>query len=86
MNLINRKSWPKSCCHHVDDVEIAIPVMRRYYKTDSLMTSCFCVFVCEAKVIPVYDGSPDLLSVVLEETGGLGVDIVIDSGGKHMYM
>lgn len=33
-----------------------------------------------AKVIPVYDGSPDLLSVVLEETGGLGVDIVIDSG------
>lgn len=33
-----------------------------------------------AKVIPVYDGSPDLLLVVLEETGGLGVDIVIDSG------
>ncbi|KAM4606956.1 quinone oxidoreductase-like protein 1 [Polymixia lowei] len=33
-----------------------------------------------ARVIPVYDGSSDLLSVVLEETGGLGVDIVVDSG------
>ncbi|KAM9345394.1 quinone oxidoreductase-like protein 1 [Symphorus nematophorus] len=33
-----------------------------------------------AKVIPVYNNSSDLLSVVLEETGALGVDIVIDSG------
>ncbi|XP_008298347.1 quinone oxidoreductase-like protein 1 isoform X2 [Stegastes partitus] len=33
-----------------------------------------------ARVIPVYNDSSDLLSVVLEETGGLGVDIVIDSG------
>ncbi|TMS04731.1 Quinone oxidoreductase-like protein 1 [Larimichthys crocea] len=33
-----------------------------------------------AKVIPVYKGSSDLLPVVLEETGGLGVDIIIDSG------
>lgn len=33
-----------------------------------------------AKVIPVYDGSSDLLSVLMEETGGLGVDIVVDSG------
>uniref|UniRef100_A0A3Q3GCL0 Crystallin, zeta (quinone reductase)-like 1 n=1 Tax=Labrus bergylta TaxID=56723 RepID=A0A3Q3GCL0_9LABR len=33
-----------------------------------------------AKVIPVYKDSSDLLSVVLEETGGLGVDIIIDSG------
>lgn len=33
-----------------------------------------------ARVIPVYDGSSDLLSTVLEETGGLGVDTVIDSG------
>ncbi|XP_047458712.1 quinone oxidoreductase-like protein 1 isoform X2 [Mugil cephalus] len=32
-----------------------------------------------ARVIPVYNGS-DLLPVVLEETGGLGVDIVVDSG------
>ncbi|CAN9500208.1 unnamed protein product [Ophioblennius macclurei] len=31
------------------------------------------------RVIPVYDGT-DLLSEVLEETGGLGVDIVVDSG------
>lgn len=31
----------------------------------------------------MYDGSSsDLLSVLMEETGGLGVDIVIDSGGK----
>ncbi|KAF6737386.1 Quinone oxidoreductase-like protein 1 [Oryzias melastigma] len=33
-----------------------------------------------ARVIPVFSGSSDLLSVVLEETGGLGVDAVIDSG------
>lgn len=33
----------------------------------------------------MYKDSSDLLSVVLEETGGLGVDIVIDSGGKHIY-
>lgn len=33
-----------------------------------------------AKVIPVYNDQSELLSVVMEETGGLGVDIVIDSG------
>ncbi|KAM7408297.1 hypothetical protein PAMA_002146 [Pampus argenteus] len=33
-----------------------------------------------ARVIPVFDDSSDLLPVVMEETGGLGVDIVIDSG------
>ncbi|KAM9365147.1 quinone oxidoreductase-like protein 1 isoform 2-T2 [Pholidichthys leucotaenia] len=33
-----------------------------------------------ARVIPVYNNSSDLLSAVLEETGGLGVDIVVDSG------
>uniref|UniRef100_A0A8C7YC64 Crystallin, zeta (quinone reductase)-like 1 n=1 Tax=Oryzias sinensis TaxID=183150 RepID=A0A8C7YC64_9TELE len=33
-----------------------------------------------ARVIPVYNGCSDLLSAVLEETGGLGVDAVIDSG------
>ncbi|XP_061602139.1 quinone oxidoreductase-like protein 1 isoform X2 [Cololabis saira] len=33
-----------------------------------------------ARVIPVYNGSSDLLSVIMEETGGLGVDIVVDSG------
>ncbi|XP_024858475.1 quinone oxidoreductase-like protein 1 isoform X2 [Kryptolebias marmoratus] len=32
------------------------------------------------RVIPAQDESSDLLSVVLEETGGLGVDIVVDSG------
>ncbi|XP_067466756.1 quinone oxidoreductase-like protein 1 isoform X1 [Thunnus thynnus] len=32
------------------------------------------------RVIPVYKDSSDLMPVVLEETGGLGVDIVIDSG------
>lgn len=30
----------------------------------------------------MYNSSSDLLPVVLEETGGLGVDIIIDSGGK----
>ncbi|XP_003963944.2 quinone oxidoreductase-like protein 1 [Takifugu rubripes] len=33
-----------------------------------------------ARVIPVYNGASDLLSVVLEETGGLGVDVVVDCG------
>lgn len=33
-----------------------------------------------ARVIPVHNGSSDLLPVVLEETGGLGVDIVVDCG------
>ncbi|XP_034041211.1 quinone oxidoreductase-like protein 1 isoform X2 [Thalassophryne amazonica] len=33
-----------------------------------------------ARVIPVYSAPLDLLPAVLEETGGLGVDIVIDSG------
>nr|XP_057920618.1 quinone oxidoreductase-like protein 1 isoform X2 [Doryrhamphus excisus] len=33
-----------------------------------------------ARVIPVYKNPSDLLPVVLEETGGLGVDIVVDSG------
>lgn len=41
-----------------------------------------CVSVCEARVIPVYNDSSDLLSAVMEETGGLGVDVVVDSGGK----
>ncbi|XP_040905234.1 quinone oxidoreductase-like protein 1 isoform X2 [Toxotes jaculatrix] len=33
-----------------------------------------------ARVIKAYNGSSDLLPQVLEETGGLGVDIAIDSG------
>uniref|UniRef100_A0A3Q0SB89 Crystallin, zeta (quinone reductase)-like 1 n=1 Tax=Amphilophus citrinellus TaxID=61819 RepID=A0A3Q0SB89_AMPCI len=33
-----------------------------------------------ARVIPVYNDSSDLLSAVMEETGGLGVDVVVDSG------
>ncbi|XP_072320434.1 quinone oxidoreductase-like protein 1, partial [Eucyclogobius newberryi] len=33
-----------------------------------------------ARVIPVYKGPSNLVHAVLEETGGLGVDIVIDSG------
>lgn len=50
------------------------------------MISCCCSFLCEARVIPVDNGSSDLLSVVLEETGGLGVDIIIDSGGKNIFL
>lgn len=48
---------------------------------DNVEFTSLCVCVRKAKVIPVYDDVSDLLSVVLEETGGLGVDIVIDSGG-----
>ncbi|XP_053189654.1 quinone oxidoreductase-like protein 1 isoform X2 [Scomber japonicus] len=35
-----------------------------------------------ARVIPVYKDPSDLLPLVLEETGGLGIDIVIDSGAR----
>ena len=31
----------------------------------------------------MFESSSDLLSDVLEETGGLGVDIVIDTGGEY---
>ncbi|TRY68082.1 hypothetical protein DNTS_034801 [Danionella cerebrum] len=34
-----------------------------------------------ARVIRVWDTKDDLVEACLEETGGLGVDIVIDSGG-----
>lgn len=30
----------------------------------------------------MYEGTSDLLAVIMEETGGLGVDIVVDSGGN----
>lgn len=43
-------------------------------------------FMFEARVIPVDSGSSNLTSVVLEETGGLGVDIIIDSGGKDVFL
>lgn len=42
--------------------------------------------MCEARVIPVYNTSSELLSAVMEETGGLGVDIVVDSGGKKIKL
>lgn len=48
-----------------------------------MLTHHTYVLVCTVRVIPVYNGSSDLLSVVLEETGGLGVDIIVDSGGRH---
>lgn len=38
--------------------------------------------LCLARVIGVWDTKVDLVDSCLEETGGLGVDIVIDSGGK----
>lgn len=40
------------------------------------------VFVNKARVIGVWDSKVDLVDSCLEETGGLGVDIVIDAGGK----
>lgn len=48
-----------------------------------MLTHHTYVIVCAARVIPVYNGSSDLLAVVLEETGGLGVDVIVDSGGRH---
>lgn len=40
------------------------------------------VFVNKARVIGVWDSKVDLVNSCLEETGGLGVDIVIDAGGE----
>lgn len=37
-----------------------------------------------ARVIGVWDAKVDLVEACLEETGGLGVDIVIDAGGKSL--
>lgn len=57
--------------------------MLKIFNLNSLLTVSYrFIFAWKAKVIPVYDGSSDLLSVLMEETGGLGVDIVVDSGGK----
>lgn len=40
-----------------------------------------------ARVIRVWDSKEDLVDSCLEETGGLGVDIIIDSGGlPSLYM
>lgn len=36
----------------------------------------------KARVVGVWDAKVDLVDSCLEETGGLGVDIVIDAGGK----
>lgn len=36
----------------------------------------------KARVIGVWDSKVDLVDSCLEETGGLGVDVVIDAGGK----
>lgn len=36
------------------------------------------------RVIPVYKNPSELLPVVMEETGGLGVDIVVDQGGTYL--
>lgn len=34
----------------------------------------------------MFNNSSELLSAVMEETGGLGVDIVVDSGGKKLKL
>lgn len=59
-------------------------VLRRLSSRINSSRHASCVFLNEARVIPVYNGSSDLLSVVMEETGGLGVDVVVDSGGKNI--
>lgn len=33
----------------------------------------------------MHEGTSDLLSVLMEETGGLGVDIVVDAGGNFFF-
>lgn len=37
-----------------------------------------------ARVIGVWDAKVDMVESCLEETGGLGVDIVIDAGGNTL--
>lgn len=40
------------------------------------------MLLCLARVIDVSNGKIDVAESCLEETGGLGVDIVVDAGGK----
>lgn len=63
---------------------LSVPFTRQNLSFSSCHVGDSCSIVFAARVIPVHTGSSDLLPVVLEETGGLGVDIVIDSGGKSV--
>lgn len=85
------EDWNSSLCvHYCTKVMLLCVSQKTHHQSKrelilfkmSLIVSCYFAFVWKAKVIPVYDGSSDLLSVLMEETGGLGVDIVVDSGGK----
>lgn len=44
------------------------------------------VSLASARVIRVWDSKEDLVDSCLEETGGLGVDIIVDSGLPSLYM
>lgn len=43
------------------------------------------VLLSSARIISTWDPKVDLVEACLEETGGLGVDIVIDAGGENAY-
>lgn len=66
----------------------AIGLTRVTLKISELLmpTHHACVHVCTVRVILVYNDSSDLLSVVLEEPGGVGVDIISDPGGRLAYV
>lgn len=61
-----------------------VPKMLLYCWNTVWLVAFIRVFpvLCLARVIGVWDAKVDLVDSCLEETGGLGVDIVIDSGGK----
>ena len=44
------------------------------------------VFFISAQVIDIGQRSNILVSSVMEETGGIGVDVVVDNGGKLPYL
>lgn len=76
----------------MEGAAVSAPLYFLCSRTQVTWCNCKCLFishththvlVCTARVIPVYSGSSDLLSVVLEETGGLGVDVIVDSGGRR---
>lgn len=67
-------------CYHGVKVLTTSHSQQKYTFLEQLRPSVGVQDPLVARVIPVYKDSSDLLPVVLEETGGLGVDIVIDSG------
>lgn len=59
------------------------------FKEIQLMYPNFCktsLILFTDNYIELEDKTNILFSSIMEETGGLGVDIIIDNGGKHSFI